>query len=847
MLNVTPNCKLLKTLPLLVFLVSLLSFNTTFAQIKNQSSEKAKREHERKIMHLRDSMLRAFNKSDTSISSLLQRIEQYSTNYNQINNSLSQGLDTIEISQQLVPVMRRIDKIDTLSNTHKSSSLRYLFVLNDNLDHIQSRLDGWQSDLLDISSKLIQNQNELMKYPKDTLLKKAPSDSTLRATFLAQRKAVWLVWRKADSLNRRALLKVGLLQDKISVSYTKTLDETDHIDSKIRNFAMKAIAGESDYIWRTDFQYRDFKSALNSTIRLNQLLFDYFIKNQLVTHLFAALFLVVVLSWILLTRKNVLKKAHDPEATFEQANNIYKWPVISSLLVVIAIVPYFYSNFPVVFWEVFFLVAVVLTLVLIKRDYAAILFRFLVGMFVLALIYAVSNLFIEINNVDRYVIFVLSIISVVSGYIYYKKAKKQPEGQLPYTGAILKVYIGLQVLSLLLNITGRFSLAKIIGVTAVFNIWLLVIFYVVVRIIIEALYLQFEAKRGGKSLINWMDFALIQKKFRSTLLLAALVVWCFVLLQNLNLDDWFGDWSSDFFFIQSHEVGGASFTFGGFVIFIGVIWLSSIVSRVISYLFDVSAQRVTDLSTLKKKNRTSTLIIRMAVFTIGFLLAVAASNFPLDKLTIIISAFGVGIGFGLQNIVNNLVSGLILAFEKPIQIGDVVEVDGASGTMQTIGIRSSKILTGDGSEVIIPNGDLISHHVINWTLSNTNRQVAILVHTAYGVDIDKVKELLKSTLKNREDIMSTPAPGVFVNNVTEGFVEFKVLFWVADVNTVSELKSRVYVSIFQVLKENNTPLPSAQKDFNLHFPGGGPTLPVATDGPGVRPEGGKTGSAKEDK
>ena len=167
---------------------------------------------------------------------------------------------------------------------------------------------------------------------------------------------------------------------------------------------------------------------------------------------------------------------------------------------------------------------------------------------------------------------------------------------------------------------------------------------------------------------------------------------------------------------------------------------------------------LTDLSVLKKKNRTSALIIRMACFFIGFLLAVAASDFPLEKLTIIISAFGVGIGFGLQNIVNNLVSGLILAFEKPIQIGDIIEVDGASGTMKEIGIRSSKILTGDGSEVIIPNGDLISHQVVNWTLSNSNRQIELMINTAYGADIEKVKDLLKNLLTNRDDIMTNPGP-----------------------------------------------------------------------------------------
>jgi potassium efflux system protein len=833
--------------PLIAFFITGLLCTTAFAQENSKKALELKRERQRKEMQSRNMLLRALDKSDTSISSLLQRIEQYSTVYNQINNSLSQGLDTTDLSQQLPAVIKRIDKIDSLTNTHKSSTLRYMFVLNDNLDHIQDKLDGWQSDLSDISTKLIQNQNDLLKLPKDTLLKTVPSDSLVRKTFFKQRKAVWMMWRKADSINRRALLKVSLLQDEIAISYNKALDESDHINSKIKSFAIKAISGESGYIWNTDVQYNDFKSALNSTIKLNQLLFDYFIKNQTITHLFALAFLVIVLCWILICRYQVKKKAEQPGNTFEQAQDIDKWPIVSSLLVVITIVPYFYSNFPVVFWEVFFIVAMVLTLILVKRNYPPVLYRFLVLLFVLAIIYAVSNLFIEINNIDRYVIFGLSIISIIAGYFYHKKIKKQPEGQLPYTGLILKIFIGLQVLSFLLNITGRFSLAKIIGVTALFNMWLLVIFYMVVHIIIEALYLQFEVKKGGKSIINWIDFDLVQKKFRSTLLLLAFIIWFFVLLQNLNIDDWASDWASDFF-DQAHEVGGASFTFGGFVIFIVVIWLSSIASRVISYLFDVSAQRVTDLSALKSRNKTSTLIIRMGVFTVGFLVAVAASNFPLDKLTIIISAFGVGIGFGLQNIVNNLVSGLILAFEKPIQIGDIVEIDGAQGTMKTIGIRSSKILTGDGSEVIIPNGDLISHHVINWTLSNSNRQVAIIVHTAYGVDIDKVKDLLKSLLQNRDDIMNSPAPSVFINNVTEGFVEFKVLFWVADVSTTAELKSRVLTAIYQQFIKEDIALPAAQKDFNLYFPEGAPVLdkPMLGDDK-ESPKDGKTGSPKDGK
>jgi potassium efflux system protein len=815
--------RIIKIATLIVLSTALLASFNGFGQSKNKKKLSGKRQAERKAMHSRDSLMRSLTKSDTSINSLLQRVEQYTTTFNQITNNLGDGLDTIEVSQELPPVVKRLDKIFSVTKTHKSSTLRYLFVLRDNLDRIQDELDNWQSDLQDVNTKLVQNQNDLIKFTKDSLLKTIPSDSLVRRTYFAQLRSVRVLWRKTDSTNRADLLKVNLLQDKIAISYTKALDENDQIDSKIKSFAMRAISGESGYIWEADPQYDNFTSPLNSTIKLNELLFNYFIKSEIETHLVGLLFLLLIFGWIIYNRSNALKDHDSPEKILDEANYVSKRPLLSSLLVVTAITPYFYNHPPTVFLETFFLVSIILSFVLINKQVPKAVSGFLITLLVIAVGYSLSNLFIEISNVDRYVIFLLSILSIISGFIFYKKLKKNPDSNHPYTGIALKGFIAMQILSLLLNVTGRFSLAKIVGVTAVFNFWMLVILYLVVNIIIQALYLQFQIKRSPNSIINWIDYNVVQKKFRNTLLFLASLLWLFFLLQNLNIDDWATDSVQDLL-NQQRSIGGATFTYGGFVIFIIVIWLSSIASRVISYFYDVSAQRVTDLSVLKKKNRTSALIIRMAVFSVGFLLAVAASGFPLDKLTIIISAFGVGIGFGLQNIVNNLVSGLILAFEKPIQIGDVIEVDGHTGTMKEIGIRSSKVVTGDGSEVIIPNGDLISHQVVNWTLSNSNRQIELRIITAYGVDIDKVKNLIKNLLGNREDIMSAPAPAVFLNNVNESAVEFRVLFWEADISTTGELKSRVLAEIYQAIAREGVQMPSTQKDFYLHFPDGVPVI-----------------------
>ena len=117
-----------------------------------------------------------------------------------------------------------------------------------------------------------------------------------------------------------------------------------------------------------------------------------------------------------------------------------------------------------------------------------------------------------------------------------------------------------------------------------------------------------------------------------------------------------------------------------------------------------------------------------------FFFAVNAGGVELNKFTVLTGALGVGVGFGLQNIVNNFVSGLILQFERPIHIGDVLEIDGTTGKVTRIGIRSSTVKTFQGAEVIIPNANFISGKVINWTLSESLRRVELPVGVAYGTD-----------------------------------------------------------------------------------------------------------------
>ena len=805
---------------LLVTLSFAILGQDALAQTKKPRSA---RDSERKLRRSRDSVFKTLNGADTSINTLLQLTEQYIGSFNQINSSLKQGLDTVDISKQLPSVARRLDKIQTLTNTKKSSTLRYLFVLRDNLDHIQDKLSGWQGDLDDINSKLIQNQHDLIRFTKDSTLKKTPSDSALKNSFLVQRKRVWQLWRKTDSVNRADLLKLNLLQNQVAVDYTRILDQTDQIDAKIKHFAEVAFDGEMDYPWVAAPQFSGFGAALSGTIALNNTQLYYFLKNETAVHLMGgilfAIFLVLIFRW-----QKILRESEQTDALVAHTRYIATNPIVSALLITTAIAPYFYDHPPVAFLECVFLVSLIFILVLVKKHFGGQMFRFLFALFWITVVCCCSNLLVQITNADRFVVLLLSVASIVVAWPFYQKVKQHKEGYLPHTRLILVLFILMHIAAIILNISGRFSLSKIVAITAVFNLWFLISLYFVIQIIIQGLFLQFHNKNSDSNFISLIDYNTVERKFTNVLSTLSGLLWIFFLLQNLNIDDWAHDQVTDLL-SQSRTIGGASFTFGGFVIFILVIWLSSQVSRLVSFFFDVSAQSASDLSAAKKKNRASTLLIRMAVFSAGFLLAVAASGFPLDKLTIIFSAFGVGIGFGLQNVVNNLVSGLILAFEKPIQIGDVIEVDNRSGTIQEIGVRSSKLVTADGSEVIIPNGDLISHHVVNWTLSNSNRRIELLITTAYGIDIEKVKDLLKSLLSNRKDVMDLPGASVFVHNVTENHVEFRVFFWAADINNFLTLKSTVLSDIYVAFQKEGIALPSGVKEVNLHFPEGLPGVP----------------------
>ncbi|WP_171972502.1 mechanosensitive ion channel family protein [Mucilaginibacter polytrichastri] len=763
----------------------------------------------------RDSMMRTLKSSDTSLNMLLKKIENYSNSFNQISITLSHGFDTTEITQQLPGFKKRVTLFKTMIDKDKSNTLRYLYAIRDILTRSEDQLSEWQDQLAETNSKLAQMRSDLGEISKDSTFNATPADTALQRTASQPIKAILSKHHKLDSLNKISLLKIGLLQNRVADVYINILDEKDQINTKIRSFSEQAMSSANGYIWAmTSTPGSTFKSAFDDTFNMNYRLLKFMISRETLIHLIGVFIFALFFIWIYTNRHKILDTRTEPKKILQQANYLGDHPILSSVLVCLIIQPYFYDHPPAVFLEGIFLVATAVTLVLVKKTYPPTLYKFLNLTFGITVVYAISNLFVETSNVDRVAVLLLSALGAVLGY-QFLNANKEAENYPPYWRTFLKVYIFLQAVSFLCNVMGRFTLAKIIGITGTFNLWLGLGLYLFVQILMQSLFLQLEANKSDTGFSSYLDFKLLQRKFRNVLNTAAVIMWIIMLAQNLSVEDLLYDGIGNFL-EKSHSLGGTLFTFGSIIIFVVVIWLASVTARVINYFYDFASQHK-ETQPQARKNKTSMLLIKISIFAVGFFIAVAASGVPMDKITIIISAFGVGIGFGLQNIVNNLVSGLILAFEKPVQIGDVIEVAGKSGTIKEIGIRSSKIATGDGAEIIIPNGDLISQHVINWTLSNNNRRVELIVGVAYGSDIEKVKGLLKELLANRNDIMIDPSPVVLLHNLNASSVDFRLLFWAADIAIWQELKSRILAEVYNTFAAEGIELPFPQQDVHLYW------------------------------
>lgn len=268
----------------------------------------------------------------------------------------------------------------------------------------------------------------------------------------------------------------------------------------------------------------------------------------------------------------------------------------------------------------------------------------------------------------------------------------------------------------------------------------------------------------------------------------------------------------------SVNVGTLSVSVADVLVFALTIWFSFLLARLLQVVLQEDV--FTRVRTTRGVPHAVSNIARYSVIFVGFLVGLSAAGIEITKIAVVAGGLGVGIGFGLQNIVNNFVSGLILLFERPIDVGDTIEFSGNLGTMQRIGIRASIIRTFDGAEVIVPNGMLISESVTNWTLSDKRRRIDLVVGVEYGTPAQHVIDLLVEVAKANSKVIADPEPQAFFENFGDSSLDFRLWAWIdvsngGSAGTRHAILSEIAVAVQQALDKAGIGVPFPQRDLRL--------------------------------
>jgi len=212
-------------------------------------------------------------------------------------------------------------------------------------------------------------------------------------------------------------------------------------------------------------------------------------------------------------------------------------------------------------------------------------------------------------------------------------------------------------------------------------------------------------------------------------------------------------------------------------------------------------------------------MFRYLILVIGLMIIFQSAGIDLSTVTVLAGALGVGIGFGLQNITNNFISGLIILFERPIKVGDRIEVGEITGDVVNISMRATTVVTNDNISVIVPNSDFISSRVINWSHNDRNVRFSVAVGVSYNEDPEKIKDILLAVADDNSAVLKNPEPDVVFIEFGDSSLNFNLRVWTTElIQKPHILRSQLYFEIFKRFRKEGIEIPFPQRDLHIKNP-----------------------------
>ncbi|WP_147313875.1 mechanosensitive ion channel family protein [Deminuibacter soli] len=745
----------------------------------------------------------------TEIFEAIKKTEQKAKAY------MKAGIDTSGINTELanIKAWHALAGDGVFTNRGTSQTHRNLNTTFNLLSILYYRANVRKTELDIFQRKLARFHYEIDSLSSDNSLFIMSPDSATARKYVERLVVTAYEVAPVDSSLKTAITNVEVLQNALNYEVYKLAASLDEVELYQRSISQKTFSREFSNLWVPSTYNRPMQQIIRYSYAKSLLTLKFYVNNN-TGKIFLLLLLIAVASIYLRSLKKIYTERELMRNDLS-GQLVLRYPVLSAVMIVLNLFQFLFPAPPFVFNAILWVLSAIALHIIFRGFISKYWMRVWLLLLVLFVAACADNLILQASRTERWWMLLLALAGLLTGTIALMKGPKKDlrEQWIVYAIGLMTV---LQCCAVIANIWGRYNLAKTLLTSSYFNVIIAIMFLWTVRLINEALSLAFSVYNGQERKLFYINFERVGRQAPPLFYLLLIVGWFILFGRNFYAFRLISD-PFKTFLAAERSVGSYTFSIDSLLIFVLIMGISVITSRIVSYF---ASDKQPSGGKPQKEGRTGLgswlLLVRISIISIGLFFAFAAAGLSLDKITLVLGALGVGVGLGLQTLVNSLVSGLIIAFEKPVNVGDVVEIGGQGGTMKSIGFRSSIITTWDGADLIMPNGDLLSSHLINWTSGGSKRRMNILMGVAYNTDLEKARTLLLQLLSADERIMKYPEPIVQFEAFNNSSIDIKILFWVRQLRDAFTVRSDTIATINEHFKKNDISIPFPQQDIHIH-------------------------------
>jgi potassium efflux system protein len=614
---------------------------------------------------------------------------------------------------------------------------------------------------------------------------------------------------------RERLDALLMVEDRIETLSEQIDQQLNVVDARIEILRGSLLAKDQPSLWQLAGETSEpalYEPVAAQFDRQRQSLKQFWDKHRLTAVYQALLFVAIWLTMAWVARNTEPLPEDDP--AFRAYEAVVHHPAAVAMVITLLFTRTFYPDAPRVVYQINLLAMIPAALFMTPRMGAGgqtMAMRALLAIIALFVIHRAGQIFLPYGLAERLLLLAVAIASGPILLRLYRDLEAVPSHHKITLTWALKIFAVLCVVSALANILGHVTVTRLLlnGVLT----------SVAVAVVLNVAALVLMGMFGAVLRTPFMRKLLIvrhhgdQLRARIGAIIHGLSLVLLVLLSlslfNLRVPLWN---ALKEIFTHTISIGSLEFSLAGVLLFPFIVWLGFKIAATTRFVLQEDVYPRVKMA--RGVPQAITKLTSYGLIALAIIAAITASGLDLSRLALFAGALSLGIGFGLQNIVNNFVSGLILIFERPIEAGDTVELGTLMGQVTRIGIRSSTIRTYDGADVIVPNADLISKEVINWTLSDRYKRLIIPVGVAYGTDPRTVLNLLVDVAREDPDVLSFPEPYALFREFGDSSLNFELRCWCA-FDVALGTNSRLNVGINDALAAADIEIPFPQRDLHL--------------------------------